>query len=384
MNQKYSNDQLEDVRGLIEILDSNWVDRRVRKFTEEQKRPKKIGDRGKNFDPLTVALGTVVPNLEQPQGDTSKANLLHAIAKDVVLVVHSGCAHSSERVEELKSGNRNKVNSTIYEFEVAALLISKGHKVDFIAEGKDKTPDFLVNDSIEVECKQRGETKIEKYQAKIFEELHASVEKIFAKKKFSAMVEIFTSTELINRNEINKIRKQLRGLEPNIEYQHREGDTIVHVRPVRTFQRGIGIQANPPQPGFASRFHRVQMAFSRAAPTDTGFFLECIFGGLTLKGREEGITASLKTAKKQLSAKRPAIAFIDLKFPVRNPAEIDFRPVLHVVEDFMRQNSSFSAVIVTTQVEVEVAGKRSQQQHILKFTHREPKHPLPDTFAFPP
>ncbi len=380
MRIKPTEQQATDIRNLVKILDEDWVERRIKKFVKERERPKKIGDKTKTFDPITTALGNVVPQLEEDPIDSLAIARLHAIAESVVMVVEAQCGDVVERINELKSLQTKKVESTIYEFHVAAMMLKQDHSVDFIPEGEEKTADMIVDGAVEIECKQRGKTDVEEYQAKLFNEMHLKIEKLFAKKQFSALVEIFTSAELINREEINTIIKNLRKLEPNQQHDLKEGDTEVLIRPVQVFAQGNGIAANTPAPSFAPSFEQTQMLFHTSNPAGTGFFLENRFGGLTLKGREQGITAQLKHAKQQITQEGPAIAFIDLRFDVQDPTEIDFQPAIDVINDWLRQNTSFSAVVITTPVISTNGGLSKIEHHVLTFHHANPKHVLPENF----
>lgn len=383
MRQKPTDEQINDIRGFIDVLGIKWVEKRIAKFTSEQSRAKKFADKSKVFDPLTTAFGRVVPHLEEDTADYWHLLRLQAIARAVLNVSSAGCAGVEGRLNDLKSLVTKKVDSTVYEFHVASMLINEGHKVDFIPEGEDKTPDLMVDDSVEVECKQRGQTDVEKYQTTLFEELYRDVKRVFVKKEFSALVEIYTSAELINRKDIAAIVKGLKNIEPGEEYRKEQGETTVYVRPVKPYQSGTGITANPPDPVFASSFRHVDCFFHTSEPGRTGFFLECRFGGLTLKGREQGIPSQLKAAKSQLSQDRPAIAFVDLRFTIKELEQIDFQPALDVVDDWMRQNTSFSAVVVTTPIENIIDGRGVVQRHILRLEHGNPRHPLPPGFSLP-
>ncbi|RIK30229.1 MAG: hypothetical protein DCC56_07785 [Anaerolineae bacterium] len=62
------------------------------------------------------------------------------------------------RLTRLMSPDFTLYRTARYEIQIAGMLLSRGHQVEFIEEGKDKTPDILVTHPVgkaEIECKHK-------------------------------------------------------------------------------------------------------------------------------------------------------------------------------------------------------------------------------------
>ncbi|NMG72293.1 hypothetical protein [Parazoarcus communis] len=384
MNIKASPDQERLIREFQEILGVEWVNKQLERFYKERDKSKKYNDRGKEFGTIISLLGNVIPTLGSDKTDEWSLLRLCYIANNVTSASNAFCNGVDEKIEKLKTLDTTQENSTLYEFVSASILLSLGHKVDFIAEVKgEKRPDLLVDGCVEVECKQRGKTQVELIQDAVWNQLYPQVQKIFHRKKQSAMIEVFSDKELVNNTDIKKIVGFLKKVEPGKLIREEIDSVHVVVSPIDVIDSPYGIQADTPDPQFPSAFHRVEMLFHKGpsgVTPNSGFFLECLFGGSTLRGREEGIKDRLRSAKKQVSGSNPAIVFIDLRLKINRRNSIDLSPAVNAIDNWMKQNTSLAAVILTTPIETKTNEGNTVGHHIISRLHDSPKVRLPSDF----
>ena len=384
MGIKASSDQILLINELQDILGIAWVETQLERFEKERKRPKKYNDRGKKFGTIITLLGNVIPTLGSDNTDEWSLLRLGYIANNITIATKAQCNGLEEKLAKLKAPNITQENSTLYEFSSASIMLSLGHQVDFIDEAKgEKRPDLLVDGCVEVECKQRSETQVEIKQNVIWNQLYPQVQKIFYRKKQSAMIEVFSDKELVTHSDVKQIVKVLKGIAPGQPVNEELDSVHIVVSPIHVREDSTGVIANTPNPRFPAGFQKVEMLFHKnpnGVTRNSGFFLECLFGGNTLKGREEGISARLKSIKKQVSGTKPAIAFIDLRLKVNDVNTIDFSPAVAAVDDWMRQNTSLNAVVLTTPLETKVDGANIVGHHVISRFHSSPKNALPYGF----
>src|SRR4051794_6145404 len=89
---------------------------------------------------------------EGRQADYSALQLAR-VSRSLLLLRKAAVVGTEQRIDCLRSDNKDKVFSTIQEIVTATSYLEAGHGVQFIDEADEKRPDLLIDGNVEVECK---------------------------------------------------------------------------------------------------------------------------------------------------------------------------------------------------------------------------------------
>lgn len=152
-------DQLaDDADFLLAALDPAWVDEQVAKVREFEDEMERSGGRKRGlriFHPLAVNVRNYRAAPDAEAASKSMGDNFFRLAKaGNALRTLAGVPGLDERVKNLTRGDGTLYYSTEFELVSAAVYVVRGHTVKFVPEAKTRTFDLLVDETVEVECKQ--------------------------------------------------------------------------------------------------------------------------------------------------------------------------------------------------------------------------------------
>ena len=380
---------IQRIEALRETLSVDWVDETVRVIEEQIRRPKKLPAVEVASHPIGELFHRVLPALKSGSASRYDIARLGAIAEDVLTPLESDVAGAESRLERLKSEDLALVDSTLYEFGVATMLLRRGHAVRFLKEKPTegaRTPDLLVDESVEVECKRRGTTRQEAEDRELWELFNRRAVRLITSKQRSLAIEFF-SADGPTRDGVDwalrELRRQLSG-DASLPIEEEMDGHHLLVRKIEVCGGNGGIVAQSPDPAFPREFERLEMmALARGTQLDasTGTAIICRCGTRCREGREPGISNSLDTARKQFSGDSPGVVFLDLQLPIAQPSQADLEPASEVIQDWLRQHRSVAAVVLTTDWVAEQGGRLLMARRRLVLRKDDVRHRLDPTFS---
>ncbi|MCH7499443.1 MAG: hypothetical protein IH886_05460 [Nitrospinae bacterium] len=350
---------IEEIRALEKLLDPSWVAKETQVIENHVRKPKKLPEVKPQFHPLCELFHRVLPGLDTKTGNIHDAVKLGAYATDVMTVVQSVCSGQQTRIEKLKSRDITEVNSTLYEFNVASMLIKRGHTVEFVEEQKGvRTPDLLVDGCVEVECKQRARTKVENIQYELWEQFSRQAIRNLGKKELSVSIELFTD-QFITKKDVRQALSQIKKLQRNqlAKVDYSENGVHLLVRPFDIEFKEGEIVTTPPEPRYPRMLKKVDIraqVIDNSMLEDGALAISIRFGTQNIQNREGGIFTKLNDARQQLSEDFPSVIYLDLSLPIANASELDLQPASAVIKDWFRQHRSVAAIVLTTPLQYEV------------------------------
>ena len=157
--------------GLLkQLVGDTWLSKELEKINS-YKPPQKLRklsfiDYTEKFHPLAFLIYQADKQLkscaEKEFFEASEEILrLSYLGENLFILKEHNARGLDNKIQELTSHDKKLFDKTVYEIEVAAGYAREGHSVEFVQtrskEGR-KTPDLLISDEVEVECKKKDRT----------------------------------------------------------------------------------------------------------------------------------------------------------------------------------------------------------------------------------
>jgi hypothetical protein len=292
------------------------------------------------------------------------------------------------KILELVSRDKKLFDKTTYEIEVAGGYARRGYSVEFVEtkskEGR-KTPDLLISDEVEVECKKKDRTTDR--------DIRNTENWKLIMRKASGMM------EHLGLNYAVFIKTQRAPEKEDVEFILQQLQEIIKKRRQGRFafrDRGVGItlqilstkdqeiESEGFEFGTSEELdYAVQAIESKRDGKGKTFIRNPrIFGFKSgkLPERIKSVVESIKDATKQLSGERPGLIYVNLNTIDRKMIDKDFERLDSLIKDLLKNNSTISGVIITTEFFEKDVPKYTYSHRARAIRNEQAKHPLPSDF----
>ncbi|WP_433672280.1 hypothetical protein ACQP06_11915 [Nocardia sp. CA-136227] len=320
--------------------------------------------------------------------------LLGRLAKCIAILEGADVGPLDNLWRDLLSDNPSRVKSALHEIRVAAIFCGSGFPVKIIPEGRSRTPDLLVGDAVEIECKCKGPASdADRARHEIYSLLDRKLRKVLvAGSRCGALVvtaRFHVEPERMMIDEIiESARSIIRGSGPM---------SIDSAGPL--FDYSIeGVDRGDVEPAAALSLPRRPFGSKPFdIETNSGIVVELpdgskaldqlIFMSLSCDVEHDyirGVKSSLKSAAGQFSGDRPTIIVVDVTDTLGTVPDSYFDEVGKLIEEFLRSNSKVSRVDLESNWFEDGESGVVLRRGILPFENRYAKHALPTEFALVP
>jgi hypothetical protein len=359
---------LEFIIGFIKSkIDEEWLNKQLQIINSyKPKSPSKITFNDyvqTHFHPLAYLIYQVNKQLSKTYENkflevTEEILKLTFIGESLYILSLNKATNLDKKIKELMSRDKNIFDKTCYEIQVAAKFSNLGHRIEFIDTKSDeclKTPDLLISDNVEVECKKKDvfsnrDTKnINRWQ-----EIMRNASTLMDKYNYNYIVYVNTIEDL-QSSDIQFIIKKLEDLikdklTGNFFYEE-VGITInlsflseaMQEFQTNLFQVNVGEEYD-----YATQTMQVTAVDDKNVKIRNPRFFA--FKSKIIPDRIQSVIESIKQATQQLTGTKPGLIYVNLNQLDSNLVEADFIRLDNLVKDRLRQNSTITAIILTSEI----------------------------------
>ena len=355
------------VKQLVgDVVGNAWLSKELEKIYS-YKPPKKLRklsfiDYTERFHPLAFLIYQTDKQLktcvEKKFFEVSEQILrLSYLGENLFVLKNQNTKGLDGKIRDLTSSDKALFDKTTYEIEVAAAYARKGYSVEFVetkSKEREKTPDLLVNKEVEVECKKKDR--------KTNRDIRNTEYWKLISRKASGMMEHF------GLNYALYIKTQRDPEKEDVEFILRQLQKLIKEKKQGRFafrDRGIGItlqilslkdqeiESEGIEFGTSEELDYVVPAVEVRKKENGKIFIRNprIFGfkSAVLPERITSVIETIKDAKQQLSGKRPGLIYVNLNMIDRKMIDRDFERLDSLIKQLLKNNSTISGVIVTTE-----------------------------------
>jgi hypothetical protein len=380
-----------------ELVSDTWLSKELEKISS-YKPPQKLRklsfiDYAKKFHPLAFLIyqedKQLKPCVEKKFFEISEEILrLSYLGENLFVLKEQDTKGLHDKIQDLTSPDKKLFNKTTYEIEVAAAHVRKGYSIEFIEtlskEGR-KTPDLLINNEVEVECKKKDratdrDIRNTEHWKLIIRRASGMMEHFGL--NYSVFIKTQRDTEkedtefiLQQLQELIKERKQGR-----FTFRDRDIGITLQILSVKNQEiKSKGIEF-----GTSEELDYViqAMEFRKEGEGKALIRNPRIFGfkSVELPERISSIVESIKDAKRQLSGKRSGLIYVNLNMIDRKMIDKDFERLDRLTKDLLKNNSTVSGVVITTEFFGKDAQGYTYSHKARVIRNEQAKHPLPSDF----
>lgn len=380
-----------------ELVGDAWLSKELEKISS-YKPPQKLRklsfiDYAEKFHPLAFLIYQTDKQLkscvEKKFFEVSEEILrLSYLGENLFILKEQNTKGLHDKIQDLTSSDKKLFDKTTYEIEVAAAYVRKGHPVEFVEtmskEGR-KTPDLLINNEVEVECKKKDRTtdrdiRNTEYWKLIIRRASGTMEHFGL--NYAVFIKTQRDTEkedaefiLQQLQELIKERKQGR-----FAFRDRGIGITLQILSVKNQE----IESKGIEFGTSEELDYVVQAMEFKKDGGGKAFIRNprIFGFKSedLPERITSVVESIKDATKQLSGERPGLIYINLNMIVRKMIDKDFDRLDRLTKDLLKNNSTVSGVIITTEFFGKDAQGYTYSHRARVIRNEQAKHSLPSDF----
>jgi len=405
------------IQYLKRQLDQQWLDNHFNFFEKYFKTPNntKVFGPTSNFHPLAYLIYNAERKLEQIKKNNKiplSENILKAanFGYTIYRLRNSNVKGLDSKINELMSSNHIQIEKTKYELEITRYFLNRGHKIQFVSVGKHKSQDLLVDEKVEVECKKMDiKSKERRIDEEYFKQIVKKLQKILSKIDIGYIITI--KTKYLSQDRVNNFVNNLTKLlsddkEGNFSIEEGEillkklldknrmfelNKKISDINEIGTQQifylqkdiieKNVGVVFYHEL--IAENKHFIWHVTIHHAKDGTVKFRPFLFilNSPAFPTKYESIISLIKKAKKQFSKKNPSIIFVDMEY---NPETVvyDFQRLTPLIEDIFRQNSSISAIVISTEIHQSRDGKVTYHFDGKTFVNKNARFPMSSNYEF--
>lgn len=399
MREMNFDDCIKYMALVKELVDRAWLSEELGKISSypPPKKPRKLSFIGytESFHPLAFLIHQADRQLkycvEKKSFDVSEEILrLSYIGENLFTLKNWKTRGLDKKIRDLTSSDKGLFDKTTYEIQVAAAYARKGYSVEFVEtrpEDEIRTPDILISfgNGIEVECKKKDRETDRDIRNTEYWKL--------IMRKASGMMEYFGSNYGVviktqkdpKRQDIDFILKQLQGLmkarkEGRFEFRHRGVGITLRMLSRKNQQ----IESKVIEFGASEELDCLFSVFERRKDKDGKVFVRNLrifgFKSALVPERITSVIESIKDAKQQLSGNRPGLIYVNLNMIDRKMIDKDFERLDYLIKDLLRNNSTVSGVIITTEFYVKDVRGRIYRHRARVIRNEQAKRALPSHF----
>lgn len=268
-------------------------------------------------DPHVIAGWLEQRKSTSPEWHTRSQPLLKIgeLMSNIQTLRNAGTQNLETRIDDLRLDDRDRVASAIHEIRVAAGYVNAGRRVFFIPEAGVQTPDLLVDDSLEVECKHKsGVSPRDKSRFELYRIFKGRLRAVFPKHiAHSALfVEAMFHVEP-SRDMVDRIVVAARsGLRESLAGQYRESVDGLFTADFEVRPAGFGpIELMLPR-GPSQFDQRIAEAIALDSEGTLGRLIRLDVGCQVRQDRVKGVVRSVRSAAAQFSGRFPAVVSVDI------------------------------------------------------------------------
>jgi hypothetical protein len=283
---------------------------------------------------------------------------------------------------------KNIFDKTLYELQIASNYSKFGYKVEFIdtrANQGLKTPDLVISDIVEVECKKKDiHSNRDAKNINQWKEIVTKSSIIMNKYKSNYIMHIKTVKDpqsadvqfILNKLE-NLIKDKRSGNffyeEVNITINLSFLSEVNQEFPADRFQVNVGDELD-----YATQAMEAMVEDNNVVRIRNPRFFA--FKSETVPDRIQSVIESIKQATQQLTGTKPGLIYVNLNQLDAKLVPADFDRLEKLARDRLRQNSTITAIILTSEVfQKEEAGiKYFHKARVIKNSNS--KFSLPTNF----
>ncbi len=418
------DDCVNFVNILKDIVDSKWLQKEFEKIQNYFNTPKNIrvlGSIEDSLNPLAYLIYQAEKAIQNFKFDTT-IGITQEIAKATTLGMYVASLRKSkvigfnEKISEMKKSDKDSFEKIVFELNIASSFIRSNHKVEFIKTDSiahKKTPDLLVDENIEVECKKKDRlTPRDRKNNNSWNTLHRKLIELMNKAKKYYLVYIYFETDP-NSKGIQLILRKIRKLiNSNSEGELNFGGSRIIIYKIcdfaENFNLSVKIQSKEQlsekltpgifneiiksripdpdlidykkqQPDFDSINQRVSLLGDGNAVT--GEIMKFIFKTKEAPDRLKSIIKSLNNAKNQFSGTQCNIVCVNVTNISNKFEEKEYIRLGEMIRGFFKNNTTVSSVAITSEI-------FNKDKHGIRFQHQasvirneNAKFPLPENFV---
>lgn len=340
---------------------------------------------------------------------------LIVLGLDIELLQNEHVVGINEKIQELITSGYQKADKIIYEIRIASYLVKKGQKVEFLKESISPTPDLLINDNVQLDCKKKDPTTKKddlnyEYFQKIWDEV---VKKLTLDKKYFFIFVHFKRTDQIEDSLADKAKNEViekinEGNSGKFEFSDFDvylylickdkSDIIVTDFPFIPKDQILKVGMNPlfdridivlrkriGEEEYLEILRRGESFFQYRSGLSNINGKSCVqeFHGFSsstkkLPDRFTSIIDAIKIANRQIDDSFPGIVSIGISELMEGMFPRDFQQAGVWAEDELKSNPKISAVLFTTEEFNEDTNEYSFGEHMIKNNSSNLK--LPEQF----
>jgi hypothetical protein len=268
-------------------------------------------------DPHVIASWLAQYRNTPPESLSRSQQLLQIgeLMSNIQTLRNAGTQNLETRVDDLRLDDRDRVASAIHEIRVAAEYVHSGRRVFFIPEAGIQTPDLLIDDCMEIECKHKnGVSQQDKARFELYGILRRKLRALFPEHVphsallLEAMFHIEPRRDLIDRI-VSAARLGLRRPEPSKFSETADGLFTAHfeVLPASSGPTELILPR-----GVTEFDQRSTEAVALDENGALGRFINVNVGCDVRQDRVKGVIRSVRSAASQFSGRYPAIVSVDI------------------------------------------------------------------------
>ncbi|WP_139811714.1 hypothetical protein [Prescottella equi] len=228
---------------------------------------------------------------------------------------NAGTQNLEARVDDLRLDDPERVASTIHEIRVAAEYALSGRRVYFIPEARVQTPDLLIDDCLEVECKHKsGTSQHDKARFELYNILGRKLRDVFPERVTHSALLLDAMFHIEPRREfIDRIARAAReGLRQHQPSKFSESANGKFTADFEVLPAGSGPTVLALPRGETEFDLRSTSAIALDSNGTFGRFINFNVGCEVRQDRVKGVIRSVKSAAPQFSGRYPAIVSVDI------------------------------------------------------------------------
>ncbi|HEX9845006.1 MAG TPA: hypothetical protein VGA92_00920 [Candidatus Nitrosotenuis sp.] len=418
---------IPDYTKYIEIVKNNvdqrWLHRETEKiltYYNTKKNTRILGAIDDSANPLALLIYQA-----EKQAQNNQSSQIKVVFNELATIVRLGLYIENlqtknikgfaEKLTELTTANKDQFEKVLFELDMASAFSKANHKISFIetnSKEQKPTPDLLVDENIEVECKKKDRlTKRDIKNNEHWQFLERKLLELMREQKKFYYVNLFFEEDPTGKS-IYEILRKIRKLIINNESGEFSLDVAklkmykicdfaedfllpIHAKSQHELQAQLTVdildnvmKERIPNPDLLD-YVKQKPDFDVTLPRVTlhpngevvlGEIMKFMFKMKQVSDRLKSVINSIKDAKQQLTGNRCSIICVNFTYLAEKMIEHDFARLGEMINDVLGNNSSISAVAVTTESHIRDANGLRFVHQASVIRNKSAKFPLPDDF----
>lgn len=295
---------------------------------------------------------------------------------------NAGTQNLEARIQDLRSDDPERVASVIHELRVAGGYAYEGRRVFFIPEAGIQTPDLLIDDGIEIECKRKSSaSQQDKARFELYGLMQRKLRAVFPENishsalLLEIMFHVEPRRELVDRV-VEAARFGLRRSNPSQFSEVADGLFTAHIEVLPT---GSG----PTELFLPRGVTKFDMRSTEAIALDSdgtlGRFINVNVGCDVRQDRVKGTLRSIRSAARQFSGRYPAIVSLDISALADKGDDEALEQLRADIPDLLRRHTTISRVELSLTQFIGEPGEQIYHTSIEEMDNADARFPLTGT-----